>query len=112
MSTYTLLTSGRIVAGPGSIENLKEIAADFSAKNVIIISDKGVAGAGLLVRPQALLAEAGATVTPLASDWSLACRRMRSTLAPQHICSTASRYTSTPAFQATRKCVLGRACHT
>ena len=62
MSTYSLLTAGRINAGPGSIETLKEVVADFSAKNVLIISDKGVAGAGLITRPQALLEEAGVSV--------------------------------------------------
>ena len=62
MNTYSLLTSSRVNAGPGSIESLTEIAADLGAKNALIISDKGVAGAGLLDRPQALLKAAGASV--------------------------------------------------
>ena len=62
MSTYSLLNAGRVVAGPGSIDSLGEIVADFAAKNVLIISDKGVAGAGLIARPQALLEAAGASV--------------------------------------------------
>ena len=62
MNTYSLLTSSRVNAGPGSIESLTEIAADLGAKNALIISDKGVAGAGLLDRPQALLEAAGASV--------------------------------------------------
>jgi len=62
MSTYTLLTAGRIHAGPGAIDSLRDVVADFAAKNVLIISDKGVAGAGLIARPQALIEEAGATV--------------------------------------------------
>ncbi len=62
MSTYSLLNAGRISAGPGSVESLKDIVADFGAKNVLVISDKGVAAAGLIERPQALLIEAGTTV--------------------------------------------------
>ena len=62
MNTYSLLNAGRVNAGPGSIDSLKEVVADFNARNVLIISDKGVAGAGLIARPQALLEEAGASV--------------------------------------------------
>ena len=63
MNTYSLLNAGRVNAGPGSIDSLKEVVADFNARNVLIISDKGVAGAGLIARPQALLEEAGASVS-------------------------------------------------
>ena len=62
MSTYALLNAGHIHAGPGSIDSLKDIVADYGAKNVLVISDKGVAAAGLIERPQALLVEAGASV--------------------------------------------------
>ena len=63
MNTYSLLNAGRVNAGPGSIDSLKEVVADFNAKNILIISDKGVAGAGLISRPQALLEETGASVS-------------------------------------------------
>ena len=63
MNTYSLLNAGRVNAGPGSIDSLKEVVADFNARNILIISDKGVAGAGLIARPQALLEEAGASVS-------------------------------------------------
>lgn len=58
MNTYSLLSASRIIAGPGSIENLQEIVSDFGARSVLIISDKGVAAAGLIDRPQALLSKA------------------------------------------------------
>ena len=62
MSTYSILSPGRIVAGPGSIESIAEIAADLGANYVLIVSDKGVARAGLIDRPKALLEAAGITV--------------------------------------------------
>ena len=63
MSTYTLLNAGRVVAGPGSIESIAELVADFGATRALIISDKGVARAGLIDRPKALLEAAGVTVS-------------------------------------------------
>lgn len=65
MSTYSLLNAGRIVAGPDSIEQIAEIVKDYGASRVLIISDKGVAGAGLIERPKALLEAAGIAVTIL-----------------------------------------------
>ena len=62
MSTYTLLNAGRIIAGPGSIENIKDVVADSGASKVLIITDKGVAGAGLIAKPKALLDAAGIEV--------------------------------------------------
>ena len=62
MSTYTLLNAGRIVAGPGSIGSIKDVVADLGARKVLIISDKGVARAGLIDKPKALLEAAGITV--------------------------------------------------
>ena len=63
MSTYTLLNAGRVIAGPDSIESIVELVADFGATRVLIISDKGVARAGLIDRPKALLQAAGVTVS-------------------------------------------------
>ena len=65
MSTYSLLCPGRIIAGPGSIERITELVTDFAATQVLIISDKGVARAGLIDHPKALLEAAGVTVTVL-----------------------------------------------
>jgi len=65
MSTYSLLNAGRIVAGPDSIEQIADIVKDYCAARVLIISDKGVARAGLIERPKALLEAAGIVVTIL-----------------------------------------------
>ena len=62
MSIYTLLNAGRIIAGPGSIESIKDIVADMGANKVLIVTDKGVAGAGLIAKPKALLEAAGVEV--------------------------------------------------
>ena len=63
MTTYSLLSAGRTFAGPDSIEHIKEIAADLGATRALIISDQGVARAGLIARPQALLEAAGVAVS-------------------------------------------------
>ena len=65
MSTYSLLCPGRIIAGPGSIDSIADVVSDFAATRVLIISDKGVARAGLIDRPKALLEGAGVTVAVL-----------------------------------------------
>ncbi len=65
MTTYSLLNAGRIVAGPDSIEQIADIVKDYGATRVLIISDKGVARAGLIERPKVLLEAAGITVTIL-----------------------------------------------
>ena len=64
-ASYTLFNVGRIIAGPDSIDSIQEVAADFGATKVLIISDQGVSRAGLLERPKAILEDAGATVTVL-----------------------------------------------
>ena len=65
MSTYSILNAGRIVAGPDSIEQIADIVKDYGAARVLIISDKGVARAGLIDRPKALLEAAGIAVSIL-----------------------------------------------
>ena len=65
MTTYSLLSAGRIFGGPDSIEHIKDVVADFGATRALIISDQGVARAGLIARPQALLEAAGVAVTVL-----------------------------------------------
>ena len=67
MSTYSILNAGRIVAGPDSIEQIADIVKDYGASRVLIISDKGVARAGLIDRPKALLEAAGRLGPPLRS---------------------------------------------
>lgn len=65
MSTYSLLSAGRLIAGPDSIDSIKDVVADFGASKVLIVSDKGVSNAGLLAKPKALLEAAGIQVTIL-----------------------------------------------
>ena len=63
MSTYTLLNAGRIIAGSGSIESIASVVADLGGERALIVTDRGVAGAGLITRPQSLLAAAGVEVS-------------------------------------------------
>ena len=65
MNAFTLFNAGRIVAGAGSLSRLPEIAADFRAKRVLVVSDKGVAAAGLVEPARQALALAGLHVTVL-----------------------------------------------
>lgn len=62
-SPCTLFNSGRIVAGAGSLERLAELASEFAARRVLIVSDPGVARAGILEGPRSALAKAGLAVT-------------------------------------------------
>jgi alcohol dehydrogenase class IV len=62
MGAYTLLNAGRIIAGAGSIESIKDVANDLGAKKALIVTDKGVAGAGLIAKPKAILENAGIRV--------------------------------------------------
>ncbi|MEN6564813.1 MAG: iron-containing alcohol dehydrogenase [Veillonellales bacterium] len=59
---YSLLNIGKIVAGAGSIEQIKDLAADYAAKNVVIITDQGVWNSGLVEKPKELLEGAGVNV--------------------------------------------------
>jgi alcohol dehydrogenase class IV len=65
-STSALLNAGRVHAGPGAIEQLPHLAAELGARRVLIVSDKGVAQAGLIAAPRAALQAAGLAVTVLA----------------------------------------------
>ena len=67
MSTYSLLSAGRTFGGAGSIAQIKDFAADLGATRALIISDQGVARAGLLAKPKALLEAAGVAVTVIDS---------------------------------------------
>lgn len=67
MSTYSLLSAGRTFGGAGSIAHIKDVAADLGATRALIISDQGVARAGLLAKPKALLEAAGVAVSVIDS---------------------------------------------
>lgn len=67
MSAYSLLSAGRTFGGAGSIDQIKDFAADLGATRALIISDQGVARAGLLAQPKALLEAAGVAVTVIDS---------------------------------------------
>lgn len=60
--TYSLLNVGKVIAGENSIESIANEVADFNAKKVLIITDKGVWNAGLIEKPQQLLEAAGVQV--------------------------------------------------
>jgi len=61
-NVYSLLNIGKIVAGPGCIEQITGIVADYEAKNVVIITDQGVWNSGLVEKPKTLLEGAGVNV--------------------------------------------------
>ncbi|WP_029000155.1 iron-containing alcohol dehydrogenase [Azohydromonas australica] len=63
-STYAILNPGRVIGGAGSIGQLTELAQGFfGARHVLVVSDKGVAAAGLVQGPCAALEAAGLRVT-------------------------------------------------
>jgi alcohol dehydrogenase class IV len=59
---YSLLNVGKIIVGSNRIESIKEVATDYGANTVLIITDKGVWNAGLIDRPKSLLESAGIRV--------------------------------------------------
>ena len=59
---YTLFNASRIVGGPGSLDQLPALAAELGARRVLVVSDKGVAAAGLVEPARAALAKAGMAV--------------------------------------------------
>jgi alcohol dehydrogenase class IV len=62
---FTLFNAGRILAGANSLSRLPELAAEYKARRVLVISDKGVAAAGLVEPACRALALAGLAVTVL-----------------------------------------------
>jgi len=62
-TAYSIVHPNRVIAGEGSAQRLPELAAEFGAKRALIVSDKGVARAGLIGAPRAALAAAGIAVT-------------------------------------------------
>lgn len=73
---FTLFNAGRIVAGAGSAARLPELVVELGARRVLVVSDQGVARAGLVEAPRRALAAAGLGVAvlddtppePLAAD--------------------------------------------
>lgn len=61
----TLFNAGRIVAGPGSIDRLPDLVNDFGGRRALLVSDQGVARAGLVDRPRQALVAGGIAVTVL-----------------------------------------------
>ncbi|MFM2404075.1 MAG: hypothetical protein RL223_1955 [Pseudomonadota bacterium] len=61
-TTYTLHHAGRVIGGAGSLAQLPTLAAEWRASRVLIISDRGVARAGLVEPARAALAAAGCQV--------------------------------------------------
>lgn len=59
---YSLVNAGKITAGFNSIEAIKDIVLEEEAKKVLIITDQGVFGAGLIERPKTILEDAGIQV--------------------------------------------------
>ena len=56
---YSLLNIGKIIAGAGSIKQIKDVVSDFGAKNIVIITDQGVWKTGLVDKPKQILESAG-----------------------------------------------------
>lgn len=61
-TTYSLVNARRVIAGPGSIDAIGEVASDHAAGKVLIVTDRGVRGAGLIERPRKALESAGIAV--------------------------------------------------
>lgn len=62
--TFSILNPARVIAGAGSIDQLTSLARDvFRAHRVLVVSDKGVAAAGLVEGPRQALVQAGMSVT-------------------------------------------------
>ncbi|MBE0603942.1 MAG: iron-containing alcohol dehydrogenase, partial [Deltaproteobacteria bacterium] len=51
-----------MIAGPGSIEAVGEVAADLAAGKALIVTDQGVWNAGLIERPMRILESSGVQV--------------------------------------------------
>lgn len=60
--TSQILHAARVIQGAGSLEQLPALAAELRASRVLIVSDKGVAAAGLVQPARDALAKAGLAV--------------------------------------------------
>ena len=62
MALYSQTSIRRIIGGAGSIAQAADVAKSFNAKNVVLITDKGVYGLGLTDSAQEALKQAGCAV--------------------------------------------------
>ena len=60
---YRMKLPSSIYSGTGSIEDIKNIVKQEAAKKILVFTDKGVAGAGLLDKLLKVLNEAGVSYT-------------------------------------------------
>ncbi len=58
-AVYALQNVGKIFAGPDSLSVIREIPATYGAREILIITDRGVWNAGLIEKPKAMLESAG-----------------------------------------------------
>lgn len=59
MNAVTLFNAGRIVAGACTLGQLPALCAEFQARHVLVVSDEGVAAAGLVEPAERALQQAG-----------------------------------------------------
>ncbi|SEH28453.1 Alcohol dehydrogenase, class IV [Methylobacterium sp. 275MFSha3.1] len=62
MNPFTFQTTPNVLFEAGAAKKLPEIVGSFGAKRVLLVTDKGVRGAGLTQAAEAALAEAGVTL--------------------------------------------------
>ena len=63
MNPFTFQTTPNVLFEAGAVRKLPDIVAGFGAKRILLVTDKGVRGAGLTKGAEAALAEAGAQVS-------------------------------------------------
>ncbi|WCS27680.1 iron-containing alcohol dehydrogenase [Methylobacterium sp. NMS14P] len=62
MNPFTFQTTPNVLFEAGAAKKLPEIVGSFGARRVLLVTDKGVRGAGLTQAAEAALAEAGITL--------------------------------------------------
>lgn len=65
-ATYEIASAPRIITGPGALEQLPDVLAALGAQAVVLVSDHGVAQAGLVARVDELLRDRFAVHTHIA----------------------------------------------
>lgn len=61
-TVYSLRTPDKVIAGPGSIQNLKEIISSVNAKNIVIMTDPGIFKIGLADRVKNVFEDMGLNI--------------------------------------------------
>lgn len=59
LKTYVLSLSNNVIFGIGAVETVAEKTKEFGKSKILIITDKGVVGAGLLEKVRTPLEKAG-----------------------------------------------------